>query len=54
MIETIFILIICHIIGDYLFQNAFIASTKGSNWYHLFVHCVLYAVPFFVVFGWCW
>lgn len=44
----------CHVIGDYLFQNEFIASTKGSNWYHLFVHCTLYAVPFFVAFGWCW
>nr|DAE38760.1 MAG TPA: Protein of unknown function (DUF3307) [Bacteriophage sp.] len=22
--------------------------------YHLFVHCVLYIVPFYVAFGWCW
>lgn len=54
MIEKISLLIICHVIGDYLFQNEFIASTKGTNWYHLFIHCVLYAVPFLVVFGWCW
>lgn len=54
MIQTTFTLIACHMIGDYLFQNDFIANTKGSNWYHLFVHCILYAVPFALAFGWCW
>lgn len=53
-LKTIFLIVACHMIGDYLFQNEFIANTKGSNWYHLFVHCILYAVPFAVVFGWCW
>lgn len=52
--EKVFLLIACHMTGDYLFQNNFIASTKGSNWYHLFVHCILYAVPFYLMFGWCW
>lgn len=54
IIEKVFLLIACHMIGDYLFQNNFIASTKGSNWYHLLVHCILYAVPFYLMFGWCW
>ena len=41
----------CHMIGDYVLQSDFIAKTKGENWYHMIVHCVLYCVPFVVVFG---
>lgn len=54
MAKLIFILVVCHLIGDYCLQSDFIAKTKGQNWYHLFVHCVLYIVPFYIVFGWCW
>ena len=52
MLETLFLIVICHLIGDYVFQTDFIAKTKGENWYHLFVHSALYVVPFYVVFGW--
>jgi len=41
----------CHLIGDYVLQSEFIATTKGSNWYHLFVHSALYCVPFAIMFG---
>lgn len=51
MAKTLFILVICHLIGDYFLQSDFIAKTKGQNWYHLFVHCILYVVPFYVAFG---
>lgn len=51
MIERIFVLLICHMIGDYVLQNNFLATTKGSNWYHLFVHSALYTVPFYLAFG---
>lgn len=44
----------CHLIGDYVLQSRYIGETKGKNWYHLFVHCVLYAVPFYLSFGLCW
>lgn len=44
-------LILCHLIGDYVLQSNFIATTKGSNYYHLFVHCALYCVPFYLCFG---
>lgn len=54
MIQNIFLIILCHAVGDYLFQIDFLAKTKGSNWYHLFLHCVLYAAPFYLAFGWCW
>lgn len=45
MIETIK-LVFCHLIGDYVLQIDFIAKSKGSNLYHMFVHCALYCVPF--------
>ena len=54
MLEKFALLIFCHIIGDYLFQPRFIANTKGSSWYHMFIHCVLYIVPFWFFFGFNW
>lgn len=54
VINTIILLAICHMLGDYFLQSDFIASTKGKNWYHLIVHCMLYIVPFIVVFGLDW
>jgi hypothetical protein len=44
----------CHLLGDYVLQVSFIAETKGNNWYHLFVHCALYCLPFFIAFGLGW
>ena len=52
--NKIIVLIFCHLIGDYVLQNDFIAKSKGGNWYHLIVHCVLYCFPFFVFFGLTW
>lgn len=37
-------LILCHLIGDYVLQIDRIADTKGTNMYHLFVHCALYSL----------
>jgi hypothetical protein len=51
MAELIYKLIFCHLIGDYVLQVDYIAKTKGENMYHLLVHCFLYAVPFYIVFG---
>lgn len=51
MIETIFKIIICHMLGDYVLQSDFIAKTKGQNWYHLFVHSTLYILPYYLFFG---
>lgn len=44
-------LIMCHLIGDYVLQVDFIAKSKGDNLYHMFVHCALYCVPFYFIFG---
>ena len=54
ILRHVFLLIICHLLGDYVLQTDFLAKTKGENWYHLVVHCLLYCVPFYIVFGWCW
>lgn len=35
-------LIMAHCVGDYLFQNSYIAANKGKDKYLLFVHSVLY------------
>ncbi len=51
MAELIYKLIFCHLIGDYVLQVDYIAKTKGENMYHLLVHCFLYAVPFYIAFG---
>lgn len=51
MIQEFVKIIFCHLLGDYPLQQDFIAKTKGENWYHLFVHCALYCVPFAVVYG---
>ena len=53
-IELLLKLVFCHLFGDYVLQSDFIARTKGENWYHLFVHCALYCLPFYVVFGLTW
>lgn len=47
----LFNLLACHMLGDYVLQTDYLAKTKGENWWHLLVHCVLYVVPFAVVFG---
>lgn len=51
MISLLIKIIMCHMVGDYVLQCDFIAQTKGKNWYHLFVHCVLYCIPFAMMFG---
>lgn len=51
LFAIIFTLVACHMIGDYVLQTDFIAKSKGENLYHLFVHCILYCVPFALAFG---
>ena len=54
ILEKIFQLILCHLVGDYVLQIDFIAKSKGDNPYHLLVHCLLYSVPFYLIFGFTW
>ena len=52
--DNVIHLILCHLVGDYVLQCDFIAKTKGSNLYHLFVHCALYCLPFILLYGIDW
>lgn len=54
MMENSLLVFFCHLLGDYVLQCDFIANSKGSNWYHLLVHCGLYIFPFYVAFGMDW
>ena len=51
---TLYTIIACHMLGDYVLQSDFLANTKGENLWHLFTHCILYTVPFAVAFGFDW
>ena len=52
--EYLTLLIMSHLVGDYVLQTDFIAKTKGTNDYHLLVHCALYCLPFYIFFGFGW
>lgn len=54
MLEVLFKLVLCHLLGDYVLQIDYIAKSKGSNVYHLIVHCLLYSLPFYIAFGFVW
>lgn len=50
ILELLFLLIVAHVFGDYVFQGEYLATTKGKNYYHLFVHCIIYTFCFWCVF----
>ena len=54
MLDLIVRLLFCHLLGDYVLQTPFLAETKGRNWYHMFAHCTLYSLPFYIFFGLNW
>jgi hypothetical protein len=54
MLINILKLIACHLIVDYVLQGDYLAKTKGMCLYNLWVHCVLYCIPFVVIFGYSW
>lgn len=49
--KLLIILMMCHMVGDYVLQNDFIAKTKGKNMWHMISHCITYCTPFAFVFG---
>lgn len=52
--SALYKLMACHMLGDYVLQTDFLASTKSDNWWHLLAHCVTYTVPFALAFGVDW
>ena len=39
-------LIVCHLIGDFVIQSAWMAQEKGKSWEVNFYHAIGYTVPF--------
>lgn len=54
IIKILILAIFAHCLGDYVLQVDFIAQTKGKNWYHLIIHCILYTFAFYMLFGLTW
>ena len=54
MITTIYKLLLCHFLGDYVLPTDFLAKTKSENWWHLIAHSVTYSTLFFCLFGFDW
>lgn len=54
VISKIYFCLACHAIGDYFLQTDFLATTKGKNFWHMLMHCLLYTIPFAMVFGIDW
>ena len=42
---------LCHLTGDYLLQNDWMALNKKKTWFPCFVHCILYTLPFYIFLG---
>jgi len=43
--------LLAHFIGDYLFQNDFIANQKTKKTWPAVVHVLLYSIPFYFILG---
>jgi len=52
--EKLFILILCHFVGDYFLQTDYMAKMKGKDSYVLLAHCITYLLPFYLMFGFNW
>lgn len=54
IMTTVYMILACHAVGDYVLQGNYLARTKGKNVWNLLMHCLLYSAPFAVVFGVNW
>ena len=46
------ILLLCHLIGDYVLQSHVMATRKTSSWAWAFIHATFYALPFAGLLAW--
>lgn len=46
--------LIGHLIGDYLFQNDWMAQNKKLHWWPCFVHCLIYTSVIALLTRWSW
>lgn len=54
LVSKIYFCLVGHAIGDYVLQTNFLATTKGENFWHMLMHCLLYTAPFVLIFGLHW
>lgn len=52
-------LILGHMIGDYLFQNKWMAMNKSASSFKCFIHCLIYTISvsvttYPILHGWLW
>lgn len=40
------ILLLCHLIGDYVLQSHVMATRKTSSWWWALIHAAFYSIPF--------
>lgn len=45
-----FLQLLCHLWGDYVFQSSWMANNKTKHWWPATVHASIYFVPFLIVF----
>jgi hypothetical protein len=50
-ISTVIGLLSAHCLGDFAWQNAWMAAEKGRNWDALFAHCATYTAVFVLFSG---
>lgn len=50
MFEKILHLLVCHALGDFWLQSAYLTEMKATRFYHLGIHSLLYTTPFLVLF----
>lgn len=46
MAEILIVGFLLHLVGDYIFQNDFLAENKTSSHLWAFVHAIIYSIPF--------
>lgn len=43
--------LILHLLGDYIFQNGWMANEKTKRWLPAITHGLVYSIPFLIIFG---
>lgn len=41
--------LLCHLVGDYVLQNHWMATNKVREWFPALVHALLYSLPFLLL-----
>jgi hypothetical protein len=53
-VEPLFLAFLGHLVGDYIFQNDWMAAKKKEQTLPCFIHCVIWATCVVLFTGWGW